>query len=480
MAKIITTLPGGNSSNVVSDPLKLDKSTYTGNAQELDTRIDILENLPLASSITAETGFSLVGLVFTVNSLWTWILNGINYTNVSSVIINIPLCTTGNKRIDYVVPNNSNGFTRIAGVETTGTLQAPSIPVKGMYVSWFIVTDSLIETPNIPNLGNTPSLEDVITVNPYSLKPFTVQEKLSDTSSNSGVNVTPRYISLWNWLGGVTKYARIKWDNIGVNTTFQLPNKADNSTETFAMVSDLDTKLDISAYNQHFKGVYLTEVALNTAHPTASVGDYAQVNEVGATDVVNYNWDAEDSIWVTGGGTGGAANTDALPEGTSQLYFQTARVLATLLTGISFVTGGAIVSTDSVLVAFGKLQKQITDFNTTANIKSLLGITTLSGSNTGDQDLILPVTETGTSFSLTDGYNGKVVILTASCTVTIPNGLIAGFEVSIVTLAGVTLTIALGGSVVLFNNAGLIMAEKLSCTFKNRIATNNYITSGNL
>lgn len=177
---------------------------------------------------------------------------------------------------------------------------------------------------------------------------------------------------------------------------------------------------------------------------------------------------------------GGLTDTDALPEGSTNLYFTTARVLATLLTGISFITGGAIVSTDSVLEAFGKIQKQINDGFTTANIKSLLGITTLSGSNTGDQQLILPVTETGTSFSLTDAYNGKVVILTASCTVTIPNGLIAGFEVSIVTLAGVTATIALGGSVVLFNNTGTTMAEKLSFTLKNRTATNNYITSGNL
>jgi len=243
----------------------------------------------------------------------------------------------------------------------------------------------------------------------------------------------------------------------------------------------LDLKLDAADYNQHFKGVYLTEAALIVAHPTGVVGDTAQVNEVGATDVINYSWDAEESIWVNNGtGGSGAVNTDALPEGSSNLYFQTARVLATLLTGISFVTGGAIVSTDSVLVAFGKLQKQITDFNTTANIKSLLGITILSGSNTGDQELILPVTETGTSFSLTDAYNGKVVILTASCTVTIPNGLIAGFEVSIITLVGVTLTIALGGSVVLFNNVGTTMAEKLSCTIKNRTTTNNYITAGSL
>lgn len=39
-------------------------------------------------------------------------------------------------------------------------------------------------------------------------------------------------------------------------------------------------------------------------------------------------------------------------------------VLSTLLTGISFVTGTAVVATDSVLVALGKLQKQNTDQDT--------------------------------------------------------------------------------------------------------------------
>lgn len=54
-------------------------------------------------------------------------------------------------------------------------------------------------------------------------------------------------------------------------------------------------------------------------------------------------------------------NTDQLPEGVGNLYFTFARVLSTALTGISFVTGGAITATDTILQAFGKLQKQISD-----------------------------------------------------------------------------------------------------------------------
>jgi len=66
--------------------------------------------------------------------------------------------------------------------------------------------------------------------------------------------------------------------------------------------------------------------------------------------------------------------------------FSEAKVRATILTGLSLATNAVISATDSVLSAFGKLQKQITDGFTSANIKSILGITTLSGSNTGDED----------------------------------------------------------------------------------------------
>jgi hypothetical protein len=53
-------------------------------------------------------------------------------------------------------------------------------------------------------------------------------------------------------------------------------------------------------------------------------------------------------------------STTNLTEGTN-LYFTTARVLATLLSGVSFLTGGVITATDSILIAFGKLQNQISD-----------------------------------------------------------------------------------------------------------------------
>jgi hypothetical protein len=60
-----------------------------------------------------------------------------------------------------------------------------------------------------------------------------------------------------------------------------------------------------------------------------------------------------------------AKSTSDLTEGTNE-YFTAARVRAVVLTGISLVTNAVISATDSVLIAFGKLQAQIT-----ANLSTL-------------------------------------------------------------------------------------------------------------
>jgi len=52
-------------------------------------------------------------------------------------------------------------------------------------------------------------------------------------------------------------------------------------------------------------------------------------------------------------------NTDGLPEGPTNLYHTSPRTLATALTGLNLTDSTAVVSTDSVLVATGKLQAQV-------------------------------------------------------------------------------------------------------------------------
>lgn len=73
-----------------------------------------------------------------------------------------------------------------------------------------------------------------------------------------------------------------------------------------------------------------------------------------------YRYSGSVLIQITNGLIGSTAD---VPEGTN-LYFTGARVLSAVLSGLSTVTGGAIISTDTVLQAFGKIQNQITNLAT--------------------------------------------------------------------------------------------------------------------
>jgi hypothetical protein len=65
-------------------------------------------------------------------------------------------------------------------------------------------------------------------------------------------------------------------------------------------------------------------------------------------------------------------STDAVTEGATNKYYTDARVRAAVLTGLSLATGTAIAAADTVLSAFGKLQKQITDL--TSTVSTFMGL----------------------------------------------------------------------------------------------------------
>ena len=152
-----------------------------------------------------------------------------------------------------------------------------------------------------------------------------------------------------------------------IKTAVQVPivdNLTTNSSASALSAAQgkalMDSKLDSSAYNNYYKGTYTTLGNLQSAHATSTVGSYALVDGGSGQSAVIYVWDAQDG-WVQGGASGSLANTDALAEGSTNLYFTESRVRNTILTGIDLATNAAISATDSVLSALGKLQKQISD-----------------------------------------------------------------------------------------------------------------------
>lgn len=76
---------------------------------------------------------------------------------------------------------------------------------------------------------------------------------------------------------------------------------------------------------------------------------------------IQYRWGGSSYIQLVSS----PGSTDSVAEGTTNLYFTVARVRDAVLTGLSTATSAVISATDTVLSAFGKLQKQISDNLTT-------------------------------------------------------------------------------------------------------------------
>jgi hypothetical protein len=110
------------------------------------------------------------------------------------------------------------------------------------------------------------------------------------------------------------------------------------------------------------------------------------------------------------------------------------------------------------------------------------GATGAQGEPYNPNELVIERTD---GYSLTSADSGKIIIFktAASQTLTIPTGLVNGFECTFVTLSGVALTVLSIGNTL--NNAtnptgGNTLAPQSSFTLKRMIATDTFIATGNL
>jgi hypothetical protein len=246
-------------------------------------------DLPFFNKIISETGFSLTGQELKINPLWRWMFANVNYSNPTEVKIPIPFCAPGKSRIDYVVPNNSNGFDRIAGVESDTIPVAPPIPNEGIYVTFFVVTDGAIDEPANPNPANTPSLKQVTAIGSETERAITILEP-----GVRGIDIDCETLDFWT-INGLRKSIRMIWTNIANGYDIRFPAKPEGSQEVFAMVSDFEdyyTKPEIdskisSVYK--FKGNVANFAALPTTGLT--IGDVYNVDDTGD----NYAWTG--TVW---------------------------------------------------------------------------------------------------------------------------------------------------------------------------------------
>lgn len=140
-------------------------------------------------------------------------------------------------------------------------------------------------------------------------------------------------------------------------TTFDLTDVADSGAGSLLAITR-DSKGRITGTRA--ATITGTAARVTVTNGDASAGlpiiDLAPLADAGGGALLRFVRDAWGRITGTS-----SATTDDLTEGSSNLYFTAARVLGTLLTGLSLATSAVIAATDSVLGALGKLQAQITN-----------------------------------------------------------------------------------------------------------------------
>lgn len=106
--------------------------------------------------------------------------------------------------------------------------------------------------------------------------------------------------------------------------------------------------------------------------------------------------------------------TDAVTEGSTNLYFTAVRVLATVLSGLSTATNSAIAAADTVLVALGKLQAQINNRLSLAG-GTMTGAITFAGAQTFPSTVVSTTgTQTLTNKTISGGIHSGVMDVSGS------------------------------------------------------------------
>lgn len=179
----------------------------------------------------------------------------------------------------------------------------------------------------------------------------------------------------------------------GNNSAYHLDRANHSGTQTTSTISGLDAAL-ASKIESSEKGAALGVAPLDSGTKIAAIylpsyvddveeyDDFETLPVTGESgkiyitldDNSEYRWSG--SVYVELIGSPGT--TDEITEGAGNLFFTPARVLAVVLTGLSFASNVAITAADSVIVAFGKLQRQITDLIASVSTKQ---DTLVSGTN---------------------------------------------------------------------------------------------------
>jgi hypothetical protein len=137
----------------VDNTSDLDKPVSTAVQTELDLKLD-------KSSIVSPDAITKIGTIdqtgsnITINALeFEWRINQVDYTNTLQYTTTIANATDGYNRIDLIVANTSNSFTKIEGIESIELAVKPDLPNDTLEVSFINVYGSTISQPATAKKG---------------------------------------------------------------------------------------------------------------------------------------------------------------------------------------------------------------------------------------------------------------------------------------------------------------------------------------
>ncbi|WP_035647315.1 hypothetical protein [Flavobacterium sp. ASV13] len=486
---------GTTANDKTGTPARIAADIINQNFAYLDAKVNNSDHV-----VTLGTSV-LVDQDLTIHAGWVWQINGIEYTNPVDVIINFPFCSSGKQRLDRIVFNTSNTFTKVAGTESVSNPVATPAPVDTIEFGITLVTDGTVGDPSTPIEGGNyvKKMESQDFIASYGVMAIIEKIDLIDDRSSilltgaitdvksiqmSGEfirpgkpffikNSTGHDVKLWQLAG--TGNVKISFPNaldliVRDKEVIQFKQNANDSSDVrldyIGNILDLSGKADLVAgkvpssqlpsyvddilEGYLLSNVFYEEIGHTTVIPAEAGKIYIDITT--GQKNKEYRYSGSTYIQIT---NGLIASADDVPDGSTNKYSTLSLVMGYLLTGVSFATGTAITAADNILTAFGKLQKQISDNVASIALKQVKD----------DQ------VEISANSNVQNSWHGQTILFTANCTITVPSTLNNSLMFPFRTLAGVTVTWAIT-SPFIWETTPLATGEKTVGYFMRRGSTN--------
>jgi len=181
------------------------------------------------------------GKAFIEEEDFEWFLDKVKYTNPSDYESEtIPSATPGHYRTDILV-GYAGTIAYVVGPESMSEAPEPEVPEGSVRLGDIPVFGDVISSPvNSDKYVDRTSPQTI-----YGQKTF--KDPLSVYETNvAGVSIYKDMFSVFRFIGAISKYINIKWNEITTTYVIKFPSKPEASVQTFAMVSDVDLKQDTS------------------------------------------------------------------------------------------------------------------------------------------------------------------------------------------------------------------------------------------